>query len=197
MRVAQIFRRGSERIWDLSWEALRKEVTLAVESEVTQSDLNQNRNCSDVCLFFLTSFVSFPPAAAEQHHRVRVFSGGVPTAAGGVLVPLLLLLSAVPGGPGISSGSDREPAHRHGLSAPEGEWTACRGRCVPVGVSNEEVTPVFVPLCFRASCHTCCRASPWITCTFPTTSTCSQRRRRQSQKVKRQPVCWFDDFCTS
>lgn len=52
MWVAQIFRRGSERIWDLSWEALRKEVTLAVESEVTQSDLNQNRNCSDVLFFF-------------------------------------------------------------------------------------------------------------------------------------------------
>lgn len=136
---------------------------------------------------FLTSFVSPPPpppAAAEQHHRVRVLSGGVPTAAGGVLVPVLLLLSAVPGGPGVSSGSDREPAHRHGLSAPEGERTACRGRRVPVGV-NEEVT--FPSLCFRASCHTCCRASPWITCTFPTTSTCSQRRRRQSQKVKRQP----------
>uniref|UniRef100_A0A3P9DEK1 Nucleoporin 160 n=2 Tax=Haplochromini TaxID=319058 RepID=A0A3P9DEK1_9CICH len=33
----RIFRRGSERIWDLSWEALRKEVTLAVESELQSS----------------------------------------------------------------------------------------------------------------------------------------------------------------
>lgn len=32
--VIQIYRRGSERITDLSWEILKKEVTVAVESEV-------------------------------------------------------------------------------------------------------------------------------------------------------------------
>ncbi len=32
--VFQIYRRGSERSTDLSWEALKKEVTVAVESEV-------------------------------------------------------------------------------------------------------------------------------------------------------------------
>ncbi|CAI5668440.1 unnamed protein product [Oreochromis niloticus] len=37
VKALQIFRRGSERIWDLSWEALRKEVTLAVESELQSS----------------------------------------------------------------------------------------------------------------------------------------------------------------
>lgn len=33
----QIFRRGSERVLDLSWENLKKEVTQAVESEVILS----------------------------------------------------------------------------------------------------------------------------------------------------------------
>lgn len=33
--VSQIYRRGSERITDLSWDTLKKEVTVAVESEVT------------------------------------------------------------------------------------------------------------------------------------------------------------------
>ena len=35
MCVSQIYRRGSERSVDLSWEALKREVTLAVENEVT------------------------------------------------------------------------------------------------------------------------------------------------------------------
>lgn len=37
VKALQIFRRGSERISDLSWEALKKEVTLAVESELQSS----------------------------------------------------------------------------------------------------------------------------------------------------------------
>lgn len=63
-------------------------------------------------------------AAAEQRHRVRVLSGGVPSAAGGVLVPVLLLLSAVPGGAVVPSGPDSRPAHRDGLFAAKGEWWA-------------------------------------------------------------------------
>lgn len=35
----QIFRRGSDRVTDLSWDALKKEVTLAVENEVAYSDV--------------------------------------------------------------------------------------------------------------------------------------------------------------
>lgn len=34
MVCPQIFRRGSEKVSDLSWENLKKEVTVAVESEV-------------------------------------------------------------------------------------------------------------------------------------------------------------------
>ena len=35
--VHQIYRRGSERIMDPSWESLKKEVTVAVESEVNKA----------------------------------------------------------------------------------------------------------------------------------------------------------------
>lgn len=35
--VFQIFRRGLDRLSDLSWDALKKEVTLAVEAEVVYS----------------------------------------------------------------------------------------------------------------------------------------------------------------
>ncbi|XP_041794882.1 nuclear pore complex protein Nup160 [Chelmon rostratus] len=37
VKALQIYRRGSERITDLSWEALKKEVTVAVESELQSS----------------------------------------------------------------------------------------------------------------------------------------------------------------
>ncbi|XP_069028887.1 nuclear pore complex protein Nup160 [Embiotoca jacksoni] len=37
VRALQIFRRGSERMFDVSWESLKKEVTLAVESELQSS----------------------------------------------------------------------------------------------------------------------------------------------------------------
>ncbi|KAM7003163.1 LOW QUALITY PROTEIN: nuclear pore complex protein Nup160 [Tautogolabrus adspersus] len=37
VKALQIFRRGSERISDVSWEGLKKEVTLAVESELQSS----------------------------------------------------------------------------------------------------------------------------------------------------------------
>lgn len=67
-----------------------------------------------------------PPAAAEQRDGVRVFPGGVPAAAGGVLVQVLRLLPAVPGGPVHAAGPDREPAHRHGVSAEEGNDGAAK-----------------------------------------------------------------------
>ncbi|KAM9377512.1 nuclear pore complex protein Nup160 isoform 2-T2 [Pholidichthys leucotaenia] len=37
VKALQIFRRGSDRIYDLSWESLRKEVTVAVETELQSS----------------------------------------------------------------------------------------------------------------------------------------------------------------
>uniref|UniRef100_A0A3Q2CWA9 Nucleoporin 160 n=1 Tax=Cyprinodon variegatus TaxID=28743 RepID=A0A3Q2CWA9_CYPVA len=41
VRALQIFRRGSERVLDLSWENLKKEVTQAVESEQLQSSVTE------------------------------------------------------------------------------------------------------------------------------------------------------------
>ncbi|XP_064423261.1 nuclear pore complex protein Nup160 [Latimeria chalumnae] len=45
LKALQIFRRGTERIFDLSWDTLRKEVTLAVENEfqgsVTEYEFSQ------------------------------------------------------------------------------------------------------------------------------------------------------------
>lgn len=66
-----------------------------------------------------------PPAAAEQRDGVRVLSGGLPSAAGGVLVQVLRLLPPVSGGSVHASGVDREPAHPHGLCAEEGN--VCSG----------------------------------------------------------------------
>ncbi|XP_061077666.1 nuclear pore complex protein Nup160 isoform X2 [Conger conger] len=37
MKALQIYRRGAERIFDLSWESLKKEVTVAVENELQSS----------------------------------------------------------------------------------------------------------------------------------------------------------------
>lgn len=39
VKALQIYRRGTERITDLPWETLKKEVTVAVEKEVSQTRL--------------------------------------------------------------------------------------------------------------------------------------------------------------
>lgn len=58
--------------------------------------------------------------APEQRDGVRFLSGGVPTAAGGVLVQVLRLLSSVSGGSVHAFRPHCEPSDRDGLSAQEG-----------------------------------------------------------------------------
>ncbi|KAJ8402930.1 hypothetical protein AAFF_G00362440 [Aldrovandia affinis] len=46
MKALQIYRRGTERIFDLSWESLKKEVTMAVENEL-QSSVTEYEFCQE------------------------------------------------------------------------------------------------------------------------------------------------------
>lgn len=124
----QIYRRGAERISDLTWESLKKEVTIAVETEVTRCTLSPTRrHCRSRGAHIVLLRVI--PAAAEQRDGVRVLPGRVPATAGRVLVQVLRLLLAVPGGPVHAAGTDREPAHRHGVSAEKGNVPASASHC--------------------------------------------------------------------
>nr|XP_014343546.1 PREDICTED: nuclear pore complex protein Nup160 [Latimeria chalumnae] len=55
LKALQIFRRGTERIFDLSWDTLRKEVTLAVENELRKGYISFLVPCSLVDHLYLSS----------------------------------------------------------------------------------------------------------------------------------------------
>lgn len=119
--LLQIYRHGSERLSDVSWENLKKEVTVSVEMEVRPGpdpslSLEEPHAdvCSWLCFFFLIS-------AAEQCHRIWVLTGGVPPATGGVLVQVLLGVSSVPRVSVHAAGSKHQQPYRPRLSAQEGQ----------------------------------------------------------------------------
>lgn len=66
------------------------------------------------------SLILVPPVPG-QRDRIRVLTGGVLAAAGGVLVQVLRLLPSVPRSSLAALGLALEPLHQHGVSAEEGE----------------------------------------------------------------------------